>query len=380
MSLKHARYYLKQCTLNDDANQTKQGRMNKNIGFSMLLGSIVSLAALYFAFRNIPLRDLLSYMLSINYLWIVPAVVVILIAFSLRTVRWVYILELDYSVGFWQAFHPLMIGFMVNCILPGRVGELARPVVLNRNKSIPVSTGLATVVVERFFDLVVLLLLFLVVSFYVRIGSDVSLDFGGYHIDQNVLAKVFRGMLQLSGLLIGGLLLVSFSKTRHMLKSAVLAAPALLPFVDARTRAKITVRVSTPIARIIDNIASGMALVKEPKRIVVCLLYSVAVWFFSALSYYVFSLGCPEVSLTFSEMTAVMVIICFAIALPSVPGYWGLWEAGGIFAMLLFGVAEKDAAGFTLANHVVQIIPVVIVGLVSAWASGVNIRRIYNEQ
>lgn len=346
----------------------------------MLLGSIVSLAALYFAFRNIPFRDLLSYMLSINYLWIVPAVVVILIAFSLRTVRWVYILELDYSVGFWQAFHPLMIGFMVNCILPGRVGELARPVVLNRNISIPVSTGLATVVVERFFDLVVLLLLFLVVSFYVQIGSDVSLDFGGYHIDQNVLAKVFRGMLQLSGLLIGGLLLVSFSKTRHMLKSAVLAAPALLPFVDARTRAKITVRVSTPIARIIDNIASGMALVKEPKRIVVCLLYSVAVWFFSALSYYVFSLGCPEVSLTFSEMTAVMVIICFAIALPSVPGYWGLWEAGGIFAMLLFGVAEKDAAGFTLANHVVQIIPVVIVGLVSAWASGVNIRRIYNEQ
>ena len=84
-------------------------------------------------------------------------------------------------------------------------------------------------------------------------------------------------------------------------------------------------------------------------------------------------------TLTFSEMTAVMVIICFAIALPSGPGYWGLWEAGGIFAMLLFGVAENDAAGFTLANHVAQIIPVVIIGLVSAWSSGVNLRRVYGE-
>jgi uncharacterized membrane protein YbhN (UPF0104 family) len=86
-----------------------------------------------------------------------------------------------------------------------------------------------------------------------------------------------------------------------------------------------------------------------------------------------------EINLTLGEIIAVMVIICFVIALPSVPGYWGLWEAGGVFAMLLFGVSENEAAGYTLANHAVQIVPVVLVGLVSAWISGVSIRQVYGQ-
>ena len=356
------------------------GRMNRNLGFSMLIGTTVSLFALYFAFRNIPFNDLWSYLLSINYLWIIPTIAVILIVFSLRAVRWGYILASGHPVGFWQAFHPLMIGFMVNCILPGRVGELARPIVLNRNTMIPVSTGLATVIVERLFDLVVLMLLFMMTSAYVRIDPEISMNFGGYQLDQNVLKTVSKSMLQLSGLLMSGLLLVSFSKTRQLLKRAVIAAPGLFPLIKTKTKSKLTDKICTPLVGAIDNIASGMALIKAPKRIVVCFLYSVAVWFFNALSFYIFSIGCPEINLTFIEMTAVMVIICIAIALPSVPGYWGLWEAGGIFAMLLFGVAEKDAAGFTLANHGMQIIPVVIIGLVSAWICGVNIRRVYHEQ
>ena len=75
-----------------------------------------------------------------------------------------------------------------------------------------------------------------------------------------------------------------------------------------------------------------------------------------------------------------MLIVCFFIALPSAPGFWGLWEAGGVFAMLLFGVSEKEAAGFTLANHAIQMFPVIIMGLISAFITGVDIRRVsYNQ-
>ena len=354
--------------------------MNRNFGLSLFIGALASVTGLYFAFRRIPFTELLNYLLSINYVWILPTIAVILVVFGLRAFRWGYILSSEYSVGFWQAFHPLMIGFMVNCILPGRVGEVARPVVLSRYQTIPVSAGLATVVVERIFDLVVLLLLFMIISAYVQIDPDISLTIGGYHVDRDALSKVFKGTVQLSGFLVAGLLLVCFSKPRQIIKNVVVAVPKVIPLLEESKKISIVNRVSKPIIRIIDNIASGVGLITKPKRIVVCLLYSMAVWFFTALSYYVFSVGCPEISLSFNQMVVVMVIICFAIALPSVPGYWGLWEVGGIFAMLLFGVPEKDAAGFTLANHVVQIIPVVIIGLVSAWISGVNIRRIYQKQ
>ncbi|MFH1885403.1 MAG: hypothetical protein ABIM40_01785, partial [Pseudomonadota bacterium] len=56
-----------------------------------------------------------------------------------------------------------------------------------------------------------------------------------------------------------------------------------------------------------------------------------------------------------------------------VPGFWGLWEAGGIFALALFGVAASQAAGFTLVNHVLQTLPVMVMGGISAVIKGVNL-------
>jgi len=91
------------------------------------------------------------------------------------------------------------------------------------------------------------------------------------------------------------------------------------------------------------------------------------------------ALGSPGVGLSFLELTAVMVIVCFFIALPSVPGFWGLWEAGGVFAMALFGVPAKEAAGFTLVNHAVQMFPVILVGLISAILTGVNVLQVSKE-
>ena len=74
-----------------------------------------------------------------------------------------------------------------------------------------------------------------------------------------------------------------------------------------------------------------------------------------------------------------MVIICFFIALPSVPGWWGLWEAAGVFGMSLFDVSTKEAAGFTLANHALQVFPVILMGIASAMILSVNIRKLSYE-
>jgi uncharacterized membrane protein YbhN (UPF0104 family) len=75
-----------------------------------------------------------------------------------------------------------------------------------------------------------------------------------------------------------------------------------------------------------------------------------------------------------------MIIICFFIALPSVPGFWGIWEAGGVFALSLFNVSAKEAAGFTLASHAIQIFPVIIIGVMSAMLTGVNALQILKER
>ena len=354
--------------------------MKRNLTISLVAGVCISAVALYLAFRNVPVSDLLHYFGAINYAWIIPSIALALFSFVLRVYRWRIILASTQDVGFWRAFHPLMIGFMINCILPGRVGEVVRPVILKKRDRVPVSTGLATVVTERVFDIVMLMSFFAVVLATVQIRSDLFIDFGAYRLDRGTLEMVSSGMLKVCILLIVGIVSVSFSKTRNWINGLLEGIPGLFFFLNPEGRGKIRQWIITPLIRTVENVAGGFSLVRYPKKMILCVLLSVMVWYAAFLSVYVMARGCPGVdSLSFMELSAVMIIICFFIALPSVPGFWGIWEAGGVFALSLFGVTAQNAAGFTLANHAVQMIPVILVGLVSAVITGVNIVQVAFE-
>jgi uncharacterized protein (TIRG00374 family) len=354
--------------------------MKKKTGISLILGLAVSVLAMYLAFRNVPFDDLLSYFESINYAWLFPAVATLLVSFALRAYRWKIILEPAGDIGFWQAFHPLMIGFMINCILPGRVGEVARPAILQKKEKIPFSTGLATVAAERVFDVGMLILLFAVLLGTIKINPNLDIVFGKYHLNKALLTSVGKGTFKLLLLLIVGIILVSYNKTREKMNAVILWLPQMLFFVGPDAKNKIQNRICRPVVSFVENIATGFMLVKYPARMFICIGLTIVIWLLAAFSYYLMSLGCPGIELSFIEITAMMVILCFFIALPSVPGYWGIWEAGGVFALLLFGVSSKAAAGFTLANHAVQVFPIIIVGFISAVLTSVNIWQVSYEK
>ncbi len=354
--------------------------MKKKISISLTLGLLVSILALYLAFRNVPFNDLIIYFASINYIWILPAVMVILLSFALRAYRWKIILESAGKIRFWEAFHPLMIGFMINCILPGRVGEVARPAILQKKENIPFSTGLATVAAERVFDVGILIILFAVLLVTIQIDPDLDIVFGKYHLNRATLVSAGQGTLKLLLLLIAGIALVGFSRTRNVINGLITRMPSMFFFAGPDLKKKIQKKFCDPMVRFVENFASGFTLVKYPMKICACIGLSIVIWGLAAYSYYLVSLGCPGIELSFIEITAMMVIICFFIALPSVPGYWGIWEAGGVFALLLFGVSSKDAAGFTLANHAIQIFPVIFAGIISAMITSVNIWQVSYEE
>ncbi|MBI5896498.1 MAG: flippase-like domain-containing protein, partial [Desulfobacterales bacterium] len=170
--------------------------MSKKIILSLLVGGLMSVATLYLAFRNVPLAELVSYLGSIAYLWLIPSVGLVALAFVLRAYRWRLILKSAKSVGFWQAYHPLMIGFMINCILPGRVGEIARPAIIKREQSVPFSTGFATVAAERIFDMLVLIALLAAVFTTVTRQPDLDIAFGGWRLNSQVLQTAAWAMIR----------------------------------------------------------------------------------------------------------------------------------------------------------------------------------------
>ncbi len=354
--------------------------MKNHLLISLTIGIALSVAALYFAFRNVPLGDLVVYLGSINYIWVIPATFLVLLSFFVRALRWQFILASTHKIGIWPAFHPMMIGFMINCIFPGRLGEFARPAILQKKEQVPFGTGIATVAAERVFDVAALVTFAVITLTAIDINPEVQIVFGNFQLNRATLEILFNRIILMGILLMIGMIAVSIPSIRRAIHQLILALPLLFIFASETTKTKIRVKACEPLTRFVDNIAKGFTLVKHPQKIIICSIYSLLVWIIAAFSYYAFSFGSPGVQLTFTEMFAVMVIICLFIALPSVPGFWGLWEAGGVFAMSLFGTSSDVAAGFTLANHAVQMFPVIVVGFVSAIITSVNIWQLSYEK
>ncbi|MFH0998449.1 MAG: lysylphosphatidylglycerol synthase transmembrane domain-containing protein [Pseudomonadota bacterium] len=353
--------------------------MKKTASLSLLVGLAVSVAALYLAFRNVPFSDLMAYLKSINYFWIIPTILLALAGFMLRVYRWQLILGSSQPVGFWQAFHPLMIGFMLNCILPGRVGEVARPIILKQKEQFPFSTGLATVAAERTFDAIILLLLLSWMLTVVQIDPVLEIHFGGYVLNKTLLISTAKGITRLSLLLVAGIVLVALESSRNWMNRLFLKIPNLFFFTSQAFRKLVYQHFSLLLIRFTLSFSKGFLLLKEPWKMAGCFGLSLLIWGLNVVSYYTMTLGAPGVDLSFAELSVVMVIVCLFISIPSAPGFWGIWEAGGVFALALFGVSAKDAAGFTLANHAVQMFPVIVVGIGSAIVTGVNVWQVSRE-
>lgn len=267
----------------------------------------------------------------------------------------------------------MMIGFMTNYILPGRVGEIVRPVVLKKKENVPFSIGLATIALERLFDLIFMLIFLTVSLTQVEINEALNIPFGDYTLNSETIEKISQGMFFLLAGLLGGVLLLSFSSSRTIIQSTISGVPGLFFFLSLGAREKMDQRIFAPINRLLDNFSIGFSQIKDPGRIAGCLLFSAGLWVVSALSYYTMSLGSPGIDMSFGAVFIMMIIICSVIALPSVPGFWGVWEAGGLFALSIFSITGEAAAGYTLLNHAVQILPIIPLGFISVFVIGENL-------
>jgi uncharacterized protein (TIRG00374 family) len=351
--------------------------MKQKLILSLSAGVILSALALFLAFRNVPFGDLLAYLTTIEYMWIIPTTILVSAAFVLRAFRWQMILNMSNSVSFRMSYHPLTIGFMTNLILPGRLGEAARPLILNRKEGVSFTTGLATVAAERIFDAGFLLAFLSLALATVPMDTATGISYGGHHLNRETLETLGTNLVWMCLVLLMAVFIIAFDRSRSALNRFIDRLPdMLLFFAPPSTRQWTRRSVSARINGLVNHAATGLLLFKHPSKLAACTGITLIIWFLTALSYYTMSLGCPGVDLSLMQLSFIMVIICFFIALPSVPGYWGIWEAGGVFAMTLFGVSSQSAAGFTLANHAVQLFPVFLMGFSSSLALSVNVRQI----
>jgi uncharacterized protein (TIRG00374 family) len=118
-----------------------------------LLGLVISAISLYLALRGIDWTAVLAALKEAQYWYILPNGACILLSLWLRAIRWRYMTDaVKPGIALHSLFASTMIGFMVNNVLPLRLGEIARPFSLSQKEDLSRSAAFATIVVERVFD------------------------------------------------------------------------------------------------------------------------------------------------------------------------------------------------------------------------------------
>ena len=307
------------------------------------LGLFISIAFLYFALKGLNLGEFWHVVKSANYWWILPGVVVFFIGLWVRAWRWHYLLKPVKKIPTKIMFPITCIGYMGNNIYPARAGEVLRAVVLKRKEGVPVSASLATVIVERIFDGVVMLaFVFLNLPALARVAQFESGFIGNI---QN-LALIGTGIF--AAALLVFLLAAMFPKV---------TARAGNWFINRFLPARIREKTSGIVLKFLD----GLASLRSPINILMVFLTSVIIWLLETVKYW-FVMHAFTFSVSFFALMLLNGIANLATTIPSAPGYIGTWEAVTKAVLMAFNVPAAEALGYGVVLHVALWLPVTLVG------------------
>lgn len=290
------------------------------------------------------------------------SIVIVTCTFPARAIRWQVLLKA--STGTRPPFRPVWlataIGFMANNILPARAGEIARAYAGSQLIGPPVATCLSTIAVERIFDGVVVVLMLALAMVSPSFPDDVRLA-GGVK-----LSSIAAGMGLVFGLALVFLAIVAQWPEKT------------LGIVDAVVHKLLPEKAAAWSSKVARNLFSGLSVLRSPRHFALMLLWSVIVWGLNASSY-IFAFDAFHLDLPLTATLVLQGITVLSVAVPSSPGYVGVFEAATIAALGIYGVSKEEALGFGLALHMAWFIPITVLGLWALLRAGLSFGQLRGQ-
>jgi uncharacterized protein (TIRG00374 family) len=306
------------------------------------IGITISLLFLYLALRGLQVEDMWDALQGASYWWLIPGVVVYFLGVWVRAWRWHYLLRPLKSISTRTMFPIVAIGYMGNNIYPARAGEILRAVVLKRREDIPISASLATIIVERVYDGVVMLaFVFLNLPELARLTVD-----SGFVGDIQTLA--LWGAAAFIGVLAAFLLAAMFPHQAEL---------AITRVIKRLVPASIQERALGVMLRFL----GGLESLRSPREALMVFLTSVVIWLLETGKYW-FVMHAFDFQVSFFTLMLMNGIVNLATTIPSAPGYVGTFDAPGIAVLKAYGVEGAIATGYTLVLHVALWLPITALG------------------
>jgi uncharacterized protein (TIRG00374 family) len=294
----------------------------------------VTVAFSYVALSDIKLGQAWDALRTSDYLWLLPALVAFALGTLARGLRWRSLFAPGRRPARGVVLNAMMVGYLYNNILPARAGEAARVVVLSRRSSSAPAEILGTVVLERLFDVVTILLIFFVAEPWLPHVSW----FGAAALAAIVLAVLIAAAATV--------LAVYGDRPIRLLLRPLRRFPL---FSGAR------------FDQTIEELTHGLSGLRRGTVALEAFLWSLAGWMLSALCAYIVSLSF-HLHLAFACGVLVMVAVGLSMILPSPPGAIGVFEGAALIALKAYGISHSAALPYALILHAVNFIPFLLVG------------------
>lgn len=291
------------------------------------VGIAVSVACLYFATRGTDWGTVGTLLANAHAHWVAALVLASVAVLWVRTQRWRVLLRALGGVPLYPALSATAIGFGAGAVLPFRLGELVRPALIGRRTGIKMSAALSSVVLERLFDMLIVLGCFLAVSLTQPVPAWMR------------SSALFVG----AGLLVGLALLVAMQRNPRRAEVLFDRLGRVLPAQAAKA-----------LGDVARSFLAGLGALADARTVLLVLGYSVYLWGVIALSF-LFALLSLDIDVPpLAGAVTVMVTVAAAIFLPQAPGFVGTWQAGCVLALGFFGVSHDVAVGYSVLTWIVS--------------------------
>jgi uncharacterized protein (TIRG00374 family) len=303
------------------------------------LGATLLLAAVftYLAVRGVHWHSAWLALERCDAWWLVPAMAAFGAQTVMRAMRWRSLFARGRRPGRRPILAATMIGYLFNNILPARAGEAARVVALTQRTASPAAEIVGTVVVERAYDVLSILIIFFCASPWLPHESW----FGTAAILAGVAAAGLAAVIWV--------LAVHGDRPLRVIVRPLGRLPGLS--VERAEREAAT-------------LAEGLSGLREHRVALEALVWSLAAWLTSALWAW-FVLLAFEPSRGFGAGVLVTVVIGLSMIIPSPPAAVGVFEAAGVLALHAYHISQSAALPYALLLHVSNFVPLVLVGAIT---------------
>jgi len=314
------------------------GKQTKTSYWMLLFVFILAGIFLYFALRGMDWKSFGTTILNGKYQLLPITIGIVSINCFLRSQRWGILVTAEKKIPPITVFWATMVGYLGNAYLPARAGEMLRSVMLGKKTSISISFILATALTERIVDVIALVLISAFSLFFIEDLREMMFS-----------ATWIMALIGLVGLICVFIVPIFENKLILILQKFPLNEKLKIKLVG-----------------LLEQFLNGIRTLQNSRRALKFVFFTILIWLIDGISAMVVALIIHQ-NLSLAQSLFFLASLGLSSALPSTPGYLGVYQFVAVTVLTPFGYSQGEALAYILVSQATNYLVITFWGLIGLW-------------